>query len=179
VIINWIAKIIVAINTNRRPGEIAAGAAFGLMLALIPAGNLLWVVLFAMTFFLRINLAIELVLLGVFKLLVPLLDGPVHSLGYTVLTIPALQGLFTLLYNAPLVAFTRFNNTIVMGGFLLGALLWLPVFLLFRLLVNLYRGKLRERIANSRIVKGFLKLPIVSTLARAIGKLSAMYSGAG
>ncbi len=37
--IKWIAALIIAINANTRAGEIAAGAACGFLLALLPAGN--------------------------------------------------------------------------------------------------------------------------------------------
>ncbi len=67
--IKGIARLIVALNANTRPGEIAAGAAFGLLLALVPGGNLLWSVLFILTFFLKINMAMELLLLGLLALI--------------------------------------------------------------------------------------------------------------
>ncbi len=175
-LLKWIAKLVVAINSNSRPGEIGAGIACGIMLALIPVTNLLWVALFVLTLFWKINLAAELVIVLLFKLFVALFDPLLHSLGYAVLTAPALFGLLTALSNAPLTPLTRFNNTIVMGGFLAGIVLWVPCFLLFRRLVIVYRERLRDRIANSKAYKAFVKLPLVSTvikLARRIGSLAA------
>ena len=171
-----IAKIVVAVNSNRRTGEMAAGAAFGLLLALIPSGNLLWACLLLITLFIKINLAVELVLLGLFKLVVPLFDGPLHRLGYLILTIPGLESLFTNLTNLPIVPFTKFNNTIVMGGLAAGVALWFPVFFLFRLLIKLYRKHIRDRIAESRIVKNFLRLPLVSRIAGALRKATGLYA---
>jgi len=173
--IRGIAKVLVAINSNQRAGEIASAIALGFLLALIPAGNLLWWLILILTLFLRINLAAELLALALFKLIVPLLDGLLHAVGYAILTAPPLQGLFTHLYNVPLVPFTRFNNSIVMGGFIAGLILLVPLYFLFRWLVRLYRNKIRDRIANSKIVKTFQRFPIVSAITRGIRKVMAIY----
>ena len=146
----------------------AAGGAFGLMLALIPAGNLLWVLLFILTFFVKLNLSVELVFLGVFRLIAPLFDGLLHQIGLAVLNLPVLEGLFTSLYNIPILPFTRFNNTVVMGGVVAGIVLWLPMFILIRVLIKVYRKSFRDRIAESRLVKSLGKIPLVATLAKAV-----------
>ena len=174
-LIRGIAKVLVAINSNQRAGEIASAIALGFMLALIPAGNLLWWLILILTLFLRINLAAELLALALFKLIVPLLDGLLHAVGYAILTAPPLQGLFTHLYNVPLVPFTRFNNSIVMGAFITGLILLVPLYFLFRWLVRLYRKKIRDKIANSKIVKTFQRFPIVSAITKGIQKVMGIY----
>ncbi len=173
--VTWIAKLVAALNSNRRPGEIAAGAAFGLLLALVPAGNLLWILLFAVTFFLKINLGIEMLVLAILKLFVFLLDGLLHSIGLAVLTAPPLFGWFTWLYNMPTLPFFRFQNTVVMGGFLVGLLLWLPAYFLAIRFVRIYRDRLRDRIASSKVVQGFTRLPLVSSALKAVRKAGSIY----
>jgi uncharacterized protein (TIGR03546 family) len=170
-VIRWIATIVVAINANSRAGEVAAGIAFALLLALIPGGNLLWGVLFLLTFLLKINLAAELLFLALLRLLVPLADGPLDRLGYLVLSLPPLRPVFTALYNLPVVPLTRFNNTLVMGGLVAGLVLWLPLFFVFRALVFLYRLRLRDRLAGSRLVRAFRRVPLVAAIAAAARKL--------
>ena len=169
--VKWIASLIVAVNANNRTGEIAAGVSFALLLALVPSGNLLWFTVFVITFLLKINLAGELLFLALFKLLVPLADGLLHRLGVLVLTQPILAGGFTYAYNLPVLPLSRFNNTVVMGGLVAGLLLWIPVFLLFRWLVILYRRSLRDRIAGSRLVKALGRVPLVATIGNAVRKL--------
>ena len=51
--IKKIARLIVALNSNVSRGQIAAGMATGLLLALVPSGNLLWIALFFVSFILR------------------------------------------------------------------------------------------------------------------------------
>ena len=170
-LVKFIARVVVALNANSRPGEIAFGAALGLLLALIPGGNLLWAALFLTTFFLKINLAAELLFLALFRLLAPLADGLLDRLGGIVLGLPWLQGPLTTLYNLPLLPYTRFNNTVVMGGLLAGLALLVPVFFLVRALVVLYRRKLRDRIAESRLGRAIRRVPLFAAVGRAVERL--------
>jgi uncharacterized protein (TIGR03546 family) len=176
VFVTWIAKLVAALNSNTRPRQIAAAISFALLLALIPKANLLWVVLFIITFFLKINQAIELVFLAIFDLAALFLDPLLHLLGYAVLTLPSLQELFTALYNIPILYFFKFNNTVVMGGFLAGLALFIPVYLLARWGIKVYRDRVREKIANSKLVKGFLKHPLIAGIRNTFGKAYNFYS---
>jgi uncharacterized protein (TIGR03546 family) len=166
VILRGIVKFVVALNSNRGEGEVAAGVAIGLLLALIPAGNLLWVFLLLLTLLLKINLAVTLLFMALFKLVVPLLDPLLDSLGLAILTVPALRPPYVALYNMPVVPFTRFNNSLVAGGFLVGIVAWVPVYLIFRALVRVYRRQVKERIENSKLYKAFTKIPLVSRVIR-------------
>jgi len=176
-VIRWIATIVVAINANRRAGEVAAGIAFALLLALIPGGNLLWRCLFLLSFLLKINLAAEWLFLALLRLLAPLADPLLDRVGYFLLTLPALRPAFTALYNLPVVPLSRFNDTLVMGGLAAGLVLWLPAFFAFRGLVILYRLRLRDRLAGSRLVQVFRRIPLLSSIAAAVSKLGGAAAG--
>ena len=176
-VLSWIAKIFAALNSNKRPGEIAASIAFAFLLTLLPGANLLWIGLFLLMFFIKINLAVFLVFLALFALLPAAGDGVLSRLGTAVLTAPALGPFFTSLYNTPFLPYTRFNDTLVMGGLLGGLLLWPAVFLLFIVLVRLYRDKLRDRIARSKFVRGFQKIPLVRNFLVLYRKASLIYTG--
>jgi uncharacterized protein (TIGR03546 family) len=175
--VKGIVRLVVALNSKRGVGEIAGGAAFGLLLALVPAGNLLWAVLLLLTWFLKVNFAVEMLVAAALKLVLPLVDPLLDSLGYAVLTLRPLEGPFTALYNAPIAPLTRFNNTIVMGGLLAGIALWAPAYLLSRRLVGLYREKAKPRIEASAAYKWFRKLPLIESLARAAARSTGPGSG--
>ncbi len=177
--IKGIARLIVALNANTRPGEIAAGAAFGLLLALVPGGNLLWSALFILTFFLKINMTMTFLLLGLLRLVVPLADPALDALGFAVLSLAGLRGFFIAVQGLPLAPWTRFNDTVVMGGLLAGLLLWAPAFLLVRLLVSLYRRKLREKIAQSKLAKALGRVPLLSAIGKAVQALGGAATLAG
>ena len=168
--IKWIVKIVVALNSNTRPGEVGAGTAFGFLLAFLQGSWALRVLALTLTFFLKINNAALLLSLLLFIPVAALASPLMDLLGGFILTLPALQGLFTRLYNMPLLPFTRFNNTLVMGGLATGIFLWPAVFFGGKALVVLYRTRVRDRIADHWAVKWFTRLPGVSTIIRLVGK---------
>ena len=174
--ISFIAKLLVALNSNSRPGEMASGIAFGLLLALIPVGNLLWLAIFILAFFIKHNIAALLLSIGLFRVFISVFDPFLDLIGGFFLEISSFQGFFTYLYNVPLFSYSNFNNTIVMGGFILGIFLWVPVFILFTILIKIYRKKIAPKVANSKFVKFIKKVPIVSKISASIQKLAFLTS---
>jgi uncharacterized protein (TIGR03546 family) len=171
--INAIAKLILALNGNTKKSQLAAGFAWGLLLGLLPLGNVFWAALFLVSFFFRHNHASKLLFLAVLKLLSPAAAPLVDALGWEFLHIAALRPFFTTLYNMPFVPFTRFNNTLVAGGLVAGIALWLPVFGVFMALIPLYRNTLAPKIRNSKLVKAIGKIPFLSAIEKAVSKMAA------
>ncbi|MDR3201387.1 MAG: TIGR03546 family protein [Spirochaetales bacterium] len=169
--LKWITKFLAGINANTRPGEIAAGIAFGFLLALQPGMTIVRIIVLAFAFILKINMPALFLSLFLFALASPALDAPADLLGGFILGLPALREFFTSLYNMPFAPYTRFNDTLVMGGLALGIIAWLPVFFAFKALVTLYRNTLREKIVNSKLFKAFMKFPLVSKLCTITGKI--------
>lgn len=183
-VITKIAKIFVVINSNTRPLQVGAGAAFALLLGLIPfvlpavpPVNLLWIAIFLISLFLKVNQAFQAVFLLIFKILAPLVYPVTSRIGEAILTAPFLQDFFTTLNNLPVVPFTFFNSTLVMGGLALGLVLFAPLTLGSTLLLQLYRDRLRERIARSKFVQGFQKIPLVGKLRGLLGGAVSFYRG--
>jgi uncharacterized protein (TIGR03546 family) len=174
-IVAWIASLIGSLNANRKPFEVAGGMAFGLLLAMLPAGNLLWIALFILTLFLKINLAIMLLFLALFSLVIPLADPLFHRLGIAVLTHPGLYDFFARLYNVALVPFTRFNDSVVMGSLISGVVLFVPALILFRALVIRYRTTWQPKLAENKVVKSIARIPIVSKLSSGIRHFTRVY----
>jgi uncharacterized protein (TIGR03546 family) len=170
--IKMIVRALVALNSNVKREQIAAGFAFGLLFALLPAGNLLWLALFVATFFFKVNYALQVLVALVLSPFRLLLGSALDSLGWAILNAPLLRAPFTALYNAPIAPLTRFNNTMVMGGLAAGLVLWLPAFFAMRAFVSLYRTKLAPRIADSKLYKAFQKLPLVGSVTKATKALS-------
>ncbi len=155
-----------ALNANRAPGELAHAFALGMLLAFVPKGNLLWIFLFIVTFFLRINrgtLFLSIILGSIFC---PLLDGCFDTTGYAILTHPALIHTFANLLEIPFVAFTKFNNTIVMGALAWGIILYIPFYILSRLFIRLWRNTLYKLFIRSRVYKFFVRIPFIQILLK-------------
>jgi uncharacterized protein (TIGR03546 family) len=167
-ILKLIAKVLAALNSNARPFQIGAGVAFGLLLALLPATNLIFLAVLLIVFLIRVHQGITIVTGLAFSLVVPPFDGLLNDLGYWFLTLPALRGFFEGAYTLPVVPLTRFNNTLVAGGLVSGLALWLPVALISVVLVNLYRKHIHARIANSKIVQAIKAAPWARKIAEAM-----------
>src|SRR5690349_19276278 len=120
-IVKFLAKIFSLLNSEISPRQIAAGFAYGALIGLLPASGLLPYVLLLVAFIINFNLAALFLAAAIFKILSFLLDPIANQLGFFALTkIKALVPFWTSLYNMPLVPYTRFNNTIVMGSLIAG-----------------------------------------------------------
>ena len=91
------------------------------------------------------------------------------------MTQPDLFDLFTELYNVPLLPFTRFNDSVVMGSFLAGIVLFVPALLLFRFLVVTYRKSWQPKLAENKVVKSIARIPIVSKLSSGVRHFTRIY----
>ena len=169
--IKYIAKLIVALNSNLGKSQIAAGFSWGLLLGLIPMGNVFWVVLFVVSFFFKHHHASKLLAMAIIKLISPAVAPLVDIVGWEVLHIDVLLPLFTSLYNMPLVPFTRFNNTLVAGGLVSGIILWLPVYYLVTLMIPIYRNKIAPKIRENKLVKSIKGIPLFSVLRKAVASV--------
>lgn len=148
-----ISKLIKALRSNASPPQIAWGFALGMILGLTPLMNLHnFFILFLITI---LNVNLSAVILGflVFSGFAYLLDPLFHNLGYYLLVdISFLQGLWETLYNTPVIALSRFNNTVVMGSFVVSLILLLPVYYFMKWFVVYYRENLEPKVQKMKIV---------------------------
>ena len=177
-IIRLVAKLIALLNSNGRASEIGAGVAFGLWLALVPGGNLTFFALALAAFVAKINLGLTIVSFMVLSPIVPIADRLLDRIGYWMLTRAALEPLFVTLLSTPIVPWTRFNDTVVVGGLIAGLVLFAPVTALATLLVRLYRRHIHALIAQSKIVKAIKATPIAQKLSAAIAQVRRVWPAA-
>jgi len=102
----------------------------------------------------RVNIPMALLSVLAVSLANPLIDKISDPIGYALLTSETLRPVWTKLYNTPLLPWTGFNNTVVPGGLALGAVLVAPVYLAGKRFGVFYNAKFRDRMMNSKIVKG-------------------------
>jgi uncharacterized protein (TIGR03546 family) len=153
-IIKFLAKILSVLNGEISPKQIAAGFAWGVLLGLIPLKGLLATLLLIVGFVVNINLTIMFVAAAIFKIFAYGVDPIANQIGFHLLTkVDGLHGLWTQLYNMPLVPYTKFNNTIVLGSFVIGLILLLPMYVAAHWGIVAYRKTLREKVQNWKITK--------------------------
>lgn len=142
----FLAQVLTAEDSSR---QCAAGFSLGMIVGLIPKGNLTAIVLMTILCASRVNLAAGLLSAFLFSWIGMLLDPVAHNIGIWVLTQDALEPTFTWLYNLPVMPWTSFNNTVVLGSLLLGLACAFPLYRLtepqFAKYVPLVREKLQQR----------------------------------
>lgn len=130
--IAWLAEqyryLFLVLRSHDSPRQLALGFAFGVLLGLLPQGNLLAAGVVLVFFSLRLNLATGMITAFVVSYVAALGDPLAHRLGFVLLQAPALADIWTWLYNQPVVPWTQFNNTVVLGSFLLGLLAFYPAY---------------------------------------------------
>ena len=142
--------------------------ALGLALALIPGGTLLWLIIFVPLMLVRINQAALLGTMGVFRLLAPLYDPWSEAVGHRLLTAKVFYEPMGRLLSLPFVGWFRLDDSFVFGGLVLAAASLPAGFLVFRLLVGLYRRFLAGKVkAVFRRVGE--KVPWIGRFTRAVG----------
>jgi uncharacterized protein (TIGR03546 family) len=141
------------LNSETGTKAIAWGVVCGMILGFTPAFSLQTILVIVLLFFFRIQIGAALLSAVLFKFLSFFLDGVFDPAGRAVLELPALQGLFTALFNMPLVPLTRFNNSIVMGSGVVALVLAVPMYFLAKTLIAQYREQVVARIRATKIFK--------------------------
>ncbi|TWT95697.1 TIGR03546 family protein [Neorhodopirellula pilleata] len=129
-ILKLISTVRKAIAGRRYPSQLAWGLALGVLLGLIPHGNLLTVALVLVILTLQVNHAmVALVGIGL-TFVAPKLDPQFHAVGQWFFEQPRVAEAMIKAWQLPLMPWTDLNNTVVMGSFLIGLAAVLPIVML-------------------------------------------------
>ncbi|QDS95204.1 hypothetical protein FF011L_39970 [Roseimaritima multifibrata] len=130
----WLIKQIFAVKNalagRRHPHQLAWGLAFGVLLGIIPHGNLLAIGLVVMVLCLNLNHAMTGLAGLAISFFAVKLDPYSHQLGEYVLHHPQMVAPLAQAWQLPFVPWTDLNNTVVMGSLLLGIVALIPVYVL-------------------------------------------------
>ena len=114
------------------PRQLAAGFALGMLIGLIPKGNLIAISLMALFCALRVNLAAGTAAIALFAWVGMFLDPISHRVGHYLLTHQALEPYWESLSTVKFMPWTAFNNTVVLGSTIIGLALLVPAYALTR-----------------------------------------------
>lgn len=154
IVLNQIFGLVKLLNSERGAWSIASGLALGMILGFVPSNPLITLALLFLICIFRINMAATMLAWAVFTIPAYLLDHQFDQLGYYLLTgIEALKPLYTKLYNMPIVPWSRFNNTVVMGSFMVGVIMFLPMLFLSKWLVERYRVSVWRKFTETKVYK--------------------------
>ena len=141
-----------ALVVDATPRQMAFGFALGVLVGLVPKGNLLAIGLMMLMCSLRVNLGVGLATVFVTSWAGMLLDPITHRIGEFLLKSDALKPLWETMYDTALLPWTDFNNTVVLGSFVLGAGAFLPLYFLSRPMFGLLTPRLVAWAQRFRLV---------------------------
>lgn len=145
-------QIVVIFQTDISPNQVAWGFALGAILGLVP-NMFMKLVLFIVIMIFRVNVSSAFLAWAVYEILSFALDPLFDIVGFYILNIDSLNAFYTWLYNLPVVPFTKFNNTVVIGSLVVGIILIIPNMIIAKKLLVYYRTHLRDKVSKWKIVK--------------------------
>ncbi len=146
-------QLLKLLNSETGLNQIAAGIACGWVLGFSPLFSLQGLLILLLILFFRIQGGAAFASAALFALLKFILAPVFDSLGQVILEISALEGLYTTLYQAPIVPYTRFNSSVVMGAGVFAIVTAPFIYFLSRVLITKYRTKIVARFKSTRAWK--------------------------
>ena len=155
-LLKLLQSLVKTLHSEGTPAQVATGVALGAAWGLTPLLNIHNVAIAALV--MVFNVSVGGAMLG-WLLFTPvgfLLDPLFDLVGRRLLLAPGLGDLWTRLYNVPVLPWTNFNNTVVLGSVVLWLAGLVPIWFLARRGVRRYRetwGARLERTAAMRAIK--------------------------
>ena len=141
-ILRPVRLLLKALLNEATPGQLALGFAMGVLIGLVPKGNLIALTLGVILAASRANLGIAAATILGCSFLSIYMDPVSDRVGWWLLSQPSLNAMWTSLYNQPVVPWTDFNNSVVLGSLVVGIVLLYPMYRLSRPVFARYSEKL-------------------------------------
>lgn len=133
------------------PRQMAFGLAIGMLIGLIPKDSL-FVYFFGLTLlFTTANLFWAAVGGFIFTWVGHFLSPVLHQIGAVILTFDTLEPTWAYLIEQPIVPWTRFDHTIVMGSLFAGLVAFWPTYQISKSLFEAYAPRFSRRLKRTRI----------------------------
>jgi len=116
-IVQQFLSLIKLLHSDHSDDKIAWAFVLGFFSAVAPLSSLQGVLLVVIALIFRFQFGAFLLSWLLFSIFLMPFLGLLHSLGSSILGVEALRGVYTAMQKSDLLSLTRFNNTIVMGGF--------------------------------------------------------------
>lgn len=152
-ILKQIFALLKVLNSDKGENQIAAGIACGLVLGFAPALSLQTIFIFIVIFFFRIQAGAAFTSAFFFSFIAWILDPAFDIVGSSILEMEAMHGLFTTMYNLPIIPFTKFYNSVVMGAGALSIVLSPFMYLIAKKLIIKYRVTILARFQETKFWK--------------------------
>ncbi|MEI6893936.1 MAG: TIGR03546 family protein [Colwellia sp.] len=148
-----LVKIFHALNSDSSIRQIALAIALGFLVGLSPLLTLHNIVIIFFVLMIRVHLGSFILAVGFFSGLSYLLSSLIVLVGESLLTQPSLSAFFTSLYQLDLFKLAHWHHTYILGAFVLGTVLCLPVYFISKIIIEKYRVHIMTFFEKFRIVK--------------------------
>lgn len=155
-LLKLLQSMLATLHSEGTPGQVALGVAFGSVLGLTPLVNVHNAIIFGLVVVLNVSFGGGMLGWALFVPVGFLLDPLFNRIGFALLESRALRPLWESMYNIPLVPYTNFNNTVVLGSFVGWLVLAVPIFFGARWGVARYRATIGERVRRSRFYQALM-----------------------
>ena len=153
--IRIIAKILKILNSETEPTQISLALCFSMIIGLTPLYSLHNLLVLLLVLIFRVNLSVFILGFVFFTGIAYLLDPLFHWIGFKLLTLSSLKGVWTTLYNSTLWRIERFNNSILMGSLFFSLLAFFPLYIGSNISIRNYREYVLEWVRKTRVMKAF------------------------
>ena len=153
ILFKQIINLIRLLHSENGQNQIAAGLAFGVFLGFAPFLSLQTLLVLFVVFIFRVQLGAAILSAFFFKFVAFLLDPVADPIGRALLERESLRPIWSQMYNVPLLPMTRFNNSIVMGSFVISIILCPILFFVFRSLIFHYQSHIVKTVESSKLWK--------------------------
>jgi len=137
-------KFLKELNSAGSEKLISLAVVLGLISGFLPFFNVFTLLILFIAFVIRIPFGLFLSSWGVFSVTGYFLDPVFAKTGYFILTSSLLTPLWEFLYNVPLMRWSGFNNTVVMGGLVWGMVFGVLLFFVLSKSIGFYRKKFMD-----------------------------------
>lgn len=152
--LKFFSKLLKILSSSASSNQIAGGFVLGMILGLTPILALHNLVVILLIILLNVNIATAIFGFILFSGVAYLLDPVFHSLGYFLLVdVQSLRNLWISMYNTPILALSKYNNTVVMGSLIGAIILIIPLFFVSKSFVRYYRSTLQSKFQRFKIVQ--------------------------
>jgi uncharacterized protein (TIGR03546 family) len=148
-----IKKIFNLLNSQADPTQIVIGVILAMFIALLSPSFFNVLIIFLLALLLNCNFGIFFICAGIFKILTIVIDPVGDILGRWILTLDFLLPLWKTVSEIPVLTLTDFNNTIIMGDFIIGIILTPVIWILTMKIIEYYRKNIRDKIIKFKIIQ--------------------------
>jgi len=148
-------NFITLLHSENGTKQIAWGLTLGAFLGFSPFFSLQTFLIFLILLIFTVQIGAAFLSAFVFKFIAFLIDPIADILGRAILENESLRPLWTHLYNIPILPYTRFNNSIVMGSFVFALIISPLLYFGFNKAIEKYRSTLVQKIEKTKFWKAF------------------------